>query len=136
MIFIWERFPFTVGEKSLITLPKSLHGYTACLNQQPEKEIHIEPFSVTGNSRRTRAECVWGTWMLELQLPLKKRKLALTEKAAGLINDRGICHAFKHALHRLENTINHTLGLMVRRKCGGGGGELSSTQYTSYRSPF
>lgn len=61
-----------------------------------------------------------------LQLPVRKRKLTSTEKAAVLINDRGICHGFKHSLHRLENTINDTLGLVVRRECGGGG-ELGST---------
>lgn len=85
-----------------MTLPKSLHDYTTYLNKQPEKEIHIEPFSITGNRHRTRTECVCCTWMLRLQLPFRKRKLTLTEKAAGLISDRGICHGFKHSLLRLE----------------------------------
>lgn len=114
MIFNWERFPFALGERSFMTLPKSLHNYTAYLNKQPEKGIHIEPFLITGNRHVTRTEWVCFTWMLELQLPLQKRKLIWTEKAAILINDRGICHGFKQSLHRSENTINGTLGLMVK----------------------
>lgn len=137
MIFNWERFPFTAGqwERSFMALPKSPHDYTTCLNKQPEKEIHIELSSMTGNSHRTYTECVCCTWMLELQLPLRKRKLTSTEEAAVFTNDRGICHGFKHSLHRLENTISDALGLMVRRECGGGG-ELDSIQHTSYTSPF
>lgn len=85
-----------------MTLLKSLHDCTTHLNKQPEKEIHTEPFSVTGNSHITHTECVCCTWVLRLQLPFRKRKLTLSEKAAGLISDRGICHGFKHSLHRLE----------------------------------
>lgn len=135
MVFNWKRFLFALGEKSFMTLPKFLYDYTTYLNKQPAKEIHIEPFSITGNSRRTCTECVRCTWMLELQLSLTKRKLTSTEKAAVLINDMGMCHGFKHTLHRSENTINDTLGLVVMREYGGGG-ELGSTQHASYTSPF
>lgn len=73
--------------------------------------------------------------MLELQLPLRRRKLTLIEKAAVLVNYMGICHGFKHALHKSENTINDTLGLVVMRE-NGGGRELDSTKHTCYSSPF
>lgn len=98
MVFSWKRFTFTVGDKNFMTLPKSLYNYTTYLNKQSEKEIHIEPFSITGNSQRTCIECVCCTWMFEFQLPLRKRKLTLAEKAAVLINDRGICHVFSNSL--------------------------------------
>lgn len=99
-IFNWERFPFPVGERSFMTLPKSLHDYTTYLNKQPEKEIHIEPFSITGNNHRTHTECVCCTWMLELQLPLRKRKLTSTDKVA-VLSDRGICYGFKHVFSQV-----------------------------------
>lgn len=60
-------------------------------------------------------------WLLKLRLPLKKKeKLTSTEKAAVLIDDRN-GPWLQTFFDRSENPINGTLGLVVRRVCGGGG---------------
>lgn len=61
-------------------------------------------------------------WLLKLQLPiLKKRKKKKTENAVVLIDD-GSGPWLQTFFDKSENAISGTLGLMVRRGCGGGGG--------------